>query len=154
MKLLHYLLWCSTIIDYYTVPRNVAFRHQIFLHPGKLGLGLLFSFLHVYQEKRPNIDAVKCILSQALSPSTGTRWSGSNLCGILYPRPICPREGTLLCAMETSNVNFWFFFIAVKGSDAKRGLLRHHGDSGKSSEDLRFWKSMNELNIPICADFT
>ena len=43
--LVYHLLWCSTVItDYYTVTGDVAFGHWTSLHPGRLGLGLLFSF--------------------------------------------------------------------------------------------------------------
>lgn len=151
MTLLHYyLLRCSALIEYYTVSGNVAFRCWISLHPGKLGLGLLFSFFHFYQEKEPNM--ILWNASYVLSPPTGTRWSGSNLCGTLS-RPICPREGILLCELATSNMNFWIFFTEIKESDAKHSVHRHHG-LWKSLEDLKFWKLMNELSISTCADFT
>ena len=46
------------------------------------------------------------------------------------------------------------FFYWTKRIGCKTSFLRYHGDSGKSLEDLRFWKSMNEFSISICADFT
>ena len=112
------------------------------------------SLSSMFTRKRVQNDAVKCILSSALSHPTGSRWSGSNLCGILCPRPICPRERALLCTLETSKVNCWIVFYWTKRIGCKTSFLRYHGDSGKSLEDLGFWKSMNEFSISICVDFT
>lgn len=93
----YYTITCfdGLLYKYYTVPRNVSFRCQISLHPGKLRLDILFSFFMFTRKSTKWYYEMHLVLNPLVS--TGSRWSGSNLCGILCPRPICLRERALLC---------------------------------------------------------
>lgn len=147
----YYLLWCSTFItDYYTVPGNVALRHWISLRPGEFELGL-FSFLHVYQEKGPNVMLWNVSrLKPLVLPQAQDDLEAIYGVYIVQDQFVQEKE---LSRLQTSNMNFWIFFTEMRESDAKRSFQRHHGGSWKSLEDWRFRKLMNELSISTYADF-
>lgn len=153
MTLLHYYLFrCSSIItDSYTVPGNVALRLWIFLHPGKLGSGLLFSFLHVYQEKGPNVMLWNVSRLKPLVLPQAQDDLVANYGVYIVQDQFVKRRNSEDCRRAT-----WIsesFFTETRESEARRGFQRLRGGSWKSLEDLRFWKVMNELSISTYADF-
>lgn len=127
-------------LDYYTVPGNAAFRHWISLHPGKLDW--VSSLSSMFIRKRDQI----------------WHWNASCLKPLVLPQAQDDLEAIYVVYFVKTNLSkrrnsvlwtrdkqheFLNLFYKNRRIRCKCSFQRHHGDSWKSLEDLRFWKLMN-----------